>query len=885
MNPHGRSGDQTHGAKYGTSREPFDVETNMSRRNSLRAQLRALEAAAAIGAAVAFCAPALADDIKVPTDPVAKAAFDALERHCARCHQEGKLQARERPAKNFGNVLQLDELAESPGRILPGNPFASKMFKQVIDKEMPYDVIYEGAAGPLMTEQDVKAIETWIVSLGSAKGRAVAVEAAPPAPEAAPPPSRPAPAPRAEAPPAAEPEPPPAEPPQQTAVAPEPAPAPAPEARPAPGRPPAVAVAAPAPAEPACKFVNHKDMIGIIAADLDAMPKSRAKGTRYLTLTHLASICTKEKFMEVYRQAAIKLVNSLSRSSDVVVLEGIDPARSILRINIDDLGWDAADWEALVAEYPYGTRPDTQLNNVLASATGTKTAYVRGDWFAFKASRPVGIGGMYEKLLKLPKTAQELAKQQGVDISNNIKRFTAQRAGFQKSGVSAHNRLIERHPSKNGYFWTSYDFAGSRRKQSLFEFPLGPGGATGFDHDGGETIFSLPNGFQAYYLNTADGKQLDKGPVDIVRDLDNPRDPSVINGISCMRCHDQGMRKAKDDIRESVSKGRSFSKEVREQVEALFPPSEKMDQIIAGDAKRFADAMTRAGLNPSLKLNGVEMTFALSRAYEEDLGLEQAASELGLQKDEFLQAAQDADKQYKSLVRRLQQGTIPRDDFEAKFIELAKEIGDEEPIKAAAAPAAGRPAPAAPKGGGKPVAAKAGELVLTSDRDTYKVGDTPVFTVVAPTDCFLTLTNVDEKGEGTVLFPNKFQQNNKIKGKVELQFPNEKSFVYRMKDPGIETVIAVCTDKGGEVDGIKHNFTRSVLTSVPDYSASVAKSVAAEPVKRAIVVEGGDLAAKPAAAPAKPGAKPAPGPAPKAEAPKADAPPVSLRNAIKIQVQ
>jgi hypothetical protein len=165
--------------------------------------------------------------------------------------------------------------------------------------------------------------------------------------------------------------------------------------------------------------------------------------------------------------------------------------------------------------------------------------------------------------------------------------------------------------------------------------------------------------------------------------------------------------------------------------------------------------------------------------------------------------------------------------------------------------------------------------VLTSDRDSYKVGDTPVFTVIAPTECFLTLTNVDEKGEGTVLFPNKFVQNNKIKGKVEVQFPGEKAgFTYRLKDPGVETVIAVCSDKGGEVDGIKHNFTRSALTVVPNYTDSVARSVANQPVKRAIVVEG-DLAAKPGA---KPGAKPAP-------APKAEAAPVSLRNAIKIEVR
>jgi hypothetical protein len=425
-----------------------------------------------------------------------------------------------------------------------------------------------------------------------------------------------------------------------------------------------------APAADDCNFISQKDMIGVMAADLDSLSKARAKGTRYLTLTHLASICAKDKFMQVYRQGAIKLANSLSRSSEVVALETIDPAKSILRINIDDLGWDAADWETLVAGYPYGQRPDTQLNNLLDGRTGTKTPFIRADWFAFVASRP----GMYEKLLKLPKTFQELAKQQGVDVANNIKRFVAQRAGFQKSGVSANNRLIERHPSNNGYFWTSYDFAGNKGKQSLFEFPVGPGGANGFTHDGGETIFSLPNGFQAYFLNNAKGEALAKGPVNIVRDPENLRDPSVTNGVSCIRCHDQGMRNAKDEMRAAVVNGRIFSKEVRDQVEALHPPVEKMDRFLANDAKRFQDAMKRAGLDPALKLNGIEMTFALSGAYEEEIDLKQAASEFGLKRGPFLLAMQEADKRFKSIVRRLAQGTIPRDEFENSYKELAKEL-------------------------------------------------------------------------------------------------------------------------------------------------------------------------------------------------------------------
>jgi hypothetical protein len=427
-----------------------------------------------------------------------------------------------------------------------------------------------------------------------------------------------------------------------------------------------------APVAEDCTFISQKDMIGIIAADLDSLSKSRAKGTRYLTLTHLASICAKDKFMAVYRQGAIKLINSLSRSSEVVAIETVDPAKSILRINIDDLGWNAADWETLVASYPYGARPDTQLNSLLDGRTGTKTPFIRADWFAFVASRP----GMYEKLLKLPKTFQELAKQQGVDVTNNIKRFVAQRAGFRKSGVSANNRLIERHPSNNGYFWTSYDFAGNKGKQSLFEFPIGPGGATGFTHDGGETIFSLPNGFQAYYLNDAKGAAIAKGPVNIVSDLDNPRDPSVTNGISCMRCHAEGMRNAKDEIRDAVVNGRIQSKEIRDQVEALYPPVEKMDRLLANDAKRFQDAMKRAGLDPALKLNGVEMTFALSIAYEQEIDINQAASELGLKRAQFLVGMQEADKRFRSIVRRLALGTIPRDEFENSYKDLAKELID-----------------------------------------------------------------------------------------------------------------------------------------------------------------------------------------------------------------
>jgi hypothetical protein len=700
---------------------------------------RVVEVAGIAGlAALTLGTAATADDIKVPTDPVAKAAFDVLEKSCARCHQEGRLTARERPAKNFGFVLKLDDLAANPNYILPGNPYGSKLFKQIVDKEMPYDVMYEGAAEPSPTAADIKALETWIQSLGT-----------------------------------------------QSASACE-------------GR----------------KFVSNKDMIAMMAADLEKLSKTRVKGTRYLTLTHLKNGCTDDAAMKVYRQGAIKLVNSLSRSSDVVRLETIDPEQTIIRINIDDLGWDARDWDNLLSVYPYNTQPETQLTAVLAGATGTPMPYARADWFAFTASRPP----LYNALLRLPRSFQTLARDQAVDVEGDIRKYLVQRAGFQKSGVSQNNRLIERHSSRSGYFWTSYDFAGNKRNQSLFEFPLGPGGPDGFNHDGGETIFSLPNGFQAYYLNNARGEPLDKGPTNIVRDLTR-KDLAVTNGVSCMGCHDQGMRKAKDDIRDSVLAGKSFPKDVRDAVEGLYPPHEKMDRVIENDAKRFADAMARSGLEPTLKLNGVEMINALSKRYEDDVDATLAATEFGLTKDEFSKAATGADKKFRPFLRRLDQGIVPRDQFEVAFRELSEELTNDQVVIIAGVaerPQVTRPVPSA-------------ELSLFSDRDMYRRGDAPIFSVIAARDCFLTLTDVDQKGVGTVLFPNRFQQNNLIRAGVEVQLPGDNaSFQYRMKDRGLETVIAVCTERNTDVDGIRHDFSRSAFTSVENYTSAVARSIVVE---------------------------------------------------------
>ncbi len=117
-------------------------------------------------------------------------------------------------------------------------------------------------------------------------------------------------------------------------------------------------------------------MIGMIAADIERERiGQRRKGMRYLTLTHLANACTDDKAMKVYRQAVIKLLNSLSRSPDVVRFTPIDPLETIIRVNLDELGWTAKDWETILKSYPYKMQPDTQLQE--PAGLGDRTARCR----------------------------------------------------------------------------------------------------------------------------------------------------------------------------------------------------------------------------------------------------------------------------------------------------------------------------------------------------------------------------------------------------------------------------------------------------------------------------------------------------------------------------
>lgn len=270
------------------------------------------------------------------------------------------------------------------------------------------------------------------------------------------------------------------------------------------------------------------DALTLMVKDLDAIERRNPRDLhyiRYFLITHLYNAGYDETELETYRLALSKLVNSLSWGAKIVKPQPIDSAKTIFRIDLRHYKWTSATWQRILAENPYGIIYDTVAAKTCYEKTNCELPYIRGDWFVARAAIPP----LYHDILEIPLTDRELEKRLQIDVAQNLASDQAARAAFNGSGVSSNNRLIERHVSDltHGAYWKSYDFKPLREKQAngafrdfpernLFDRPLGPKNAMPnvrkpFQHAGGELIWNLPNGLQAYMLIDDQGKRIDIG--------------------------------------------------------------------------------------------------------------------------------------------------------------------------------------------------------------------------------------------------------------------------------------------------------------------------------------------------------------------------------------
>jgi hypothetical protein len=430
-----------------------------------------------------------------------------------------------------------------------------------------------------------------------------------------------------------------------------------------------IAAGAPsADARPTPRFITDAEVLGSIRADLMSLPPRDRRFARYFTITHLYNAGLSEDELQTYRHALSKLVNSLSWRKVIVKPRPVDAARTVFRVDVRDYRWGEQVWERVLAAYPHGILADTAAGRECYDAAGGQLSHVRADWFVAAAARPP----LYHEVLQLPGNESKLEEQLHVDVSQNIRQERVVRAGFNGSGVSRNNRLIERHESPHGAYWRSYDFAGNTGRRNLFAHPLGPGAADGcFAADGGEIIFSLPNGLHAFMLVDARGRRLDKGPLAIVSDPRRP-DRAVENGVSCMSCHSRGLIPKSDQVRaHAESNPESFSPAEADTIRALYPPHAILRASFDRDNERFRKAVVATGG----RLTTTEPVAALVRLYERELDLSTAAAELGLQPAALSERLRESAVLGRVLgALRVSGGTVQRQVFNDAFPDLVRAL-------------------------------------------------------------------------------------------------------------------------------------------------------------------------------------------------------------------
>jgi hypothetical protein len=100
-----------------------------------------------------------------PSGPVPAAAYTVLERHCARCHQAGRLQD-SLAANAFANVLALAEIARDPALVRPGAPDASPLYTVMVRRAMPPETLPgKDTSGARPSPDEIQAVRDWIEGL------------------------------------------------------------------------------------------------------------------------------------------------------------------------------------------------------------------------------------------------------------------------------------------------------------------------------------------------------------------------------------------------------------------------------------------------------------------------------------------------------------------------------------------------------------------------------------------------------------------------------------------------------------------------------------------------------------------------------------------------
>ncbi len=425
---------------------------------------------------------------------------------------------------------------------------------------------------------------------------------------------------------------------------------------------------------------TREAVLSAMKADLAAQPSESRGDVRYLSLaTLVANPNVADRELEAYENAVSKLVNSLSTTPAIVRPAPVlnDEGQTVaLRVRLRDYGWGQADWGTIerasqlvdrvqapcdVAFLNADTFVAIASNDNVAMRDGTSTSVysniVLKNWLTARGALAEGQA-VHPDGEATALGWGEIESALGINVVQAISanNGSVRRAGMRVSGESFANRVVERYATPNGYYWRSYDFSAyaTGPTADIFSTPVGPLGqiyrdgqpvdpaaVRQFAPDGGAGFFGLPNGLQAYIVVDGGGRMVRAAAQNISVDpLNISGQRANGNGVSCLRCHINGVAEVEDQVRDVILANLDgFDDYSVGFVASLYAPADELRAIIDDDSRRFREASRQAHVYGGGSGPLPDAIADLAGLYQSFQSLESVASEFLVDPETLRQAA------------------------------------------------------------------------------------------------------------------------------------------------------------------------------------------------------------------------------------------------------
>ncbi|HTV24631.1 MAG TPA: hypothetical protein VMG12_38330, partial [Polyangiaceae bacterium] len=377
-------------------------------------------------------------------------------------------------------------------------------------------------------------------------------------------------------------------------------------------------------------FLSLDEAYGAMLADLAMQPAAAQPFVRYLGVSYASNAGLCGAALDEQRHAIFKLVNALSTEREIHRPVPVDPEQRLFRIDVRDYGWDRAldldddgsfdvadGWSALVAVAgafaPELSGPEA---SALSSATGTGVPFLPANAFVSAA----GLSDVYYALVGVSANLGDAQLEHGIDLGVTRDEGSERRAAFVRDRFES--VMVTRAPQPGPPpmdYWV-LDAQDANRGESIWDAPLEIGSG-----DWSKSIFRLPNGMMAFSANAGSVTRLGQLPRGCIGDCAQPAKDIA---IGCHGCHEGGLLPIEDAMREVVAGPDVYlDAQTLDRVDALFPGTEAIAELISEDNARYLAALDAIGIprEASDPISRVYLQFA-----NDPVGLARAAAELGV---------------------------------------------------------------------------------------------------------------------------------------------------------------------------------------------------------------------------------------------------------------